>query len=471
MFVDLQMSDEQLKNYALAEIEKILHRNGSTLRRFQSMPLPDNIMISEGMNKLIQEELRYDREQLREENMRFISSFTTEQRGVYDDVMNAVSRGQGGVFFLYGYGGTGKTFIWRSLSAGIRCKGGIVLTVASSGIASLLLPGGRTAHSRFAIPINIYEDSMCNIKPRSSLAELIGKAELIIWDEAPMTNKHCFEALDRSLRDVLRNSSSSSSLLPFARKVIVFGGDFRQILPILPKGTRNDIVSASLNSSYLWAHCKVLRLTRNMRLQGGRTESDMQKLREFSEWILSVGDGTIGDSDDGEANIEIPDDLCIKESGNPIASIVEEIYPYVVDRLSDGKYFEERTILAPTLEVVEKVNDFVMSLLPGEEKIYFSSDSISQIDGNGEHDTDIYSTEYLNSIKLSGIPNHCLKLKIGVPVMLLRNIDQSSGLCNGTRLVVTRLMTHTIEAEIISGIYILLVHSFYFNNVIFSSCR
>ena len=249
--------------------------------------------------------------------------------------------------------------------------------------------------------------------------------------------------------------------LPFGGKVILFGGDFRQILPVVPKGTRQDIVSASLNSSYLWAHCKVLRLTRNMRLQGGNTEADLLKLREFSEWILSVGDGTIGDSDDGEATIDIPDDLCVKQVGNPIASIVDEIYPFVADRLSDGKYFEDRTILAPTLEVVENVNDFVMSLLPGEERIYLSSDCISQIDG--QHDDSLYSTEYLNSIKLSGIPNHCLTLKVGVPVMLLRNLDQSSGLCNGTRLIVTKMNAHTIEAEIISGTPFFVQTLFYFN--------
>ncbi|KAL8140177.1 LOW QUALITY PROTEIN: hypothetical protein V2J09_006198 [Rumex salicifolius] len=137
-----------------------------------------------------------------------------------------------------------------------------------------------------------------------------------------------------------------------------------------------------------------------------------------------------------QASIQIPADLLIKETTNPIASIVEVVYPFVVDRLSDGKYFEERTILAPTLEVVEKVNEYIMSLLPGEEKVYFSSDSISQIDGINQDDEDLYFVD------LSGIPNHCLRLKVDVPMMLLRNIDQSSGLCNGTRLVVTRLMTH-----------------------------
>ena len=84
-------------------------------------------------------------------------------------------------FFVYGYGGTGKTFVWGTLSAALRSKGEIVLNVASSGISSLLLPDGRTAHSRFAIPLNPDEDSTCNIKQGSHLAELIIKCKLIIW--------------------------------------------------------------------------------------------------------------------------------------------------------------------------------------------------------------------------------------------------------------------------------------------------
>lgn len=64
-------------------------------------------------------------------------------------------------------------------------NGEIVLIVVSSGIAALLFASGRTVHSRFAIPINVDEDSTCNIKQDSALVELIGKAELIIWDESP----------------------------------------------------------------------------------------------------------------------------------------------------------------------------------------------------------------------------------------------------------------------------------------------
>ncbi|KAH1209942.1 hypothetical protein GmHk_15G044338 [Glycine max] len=80
------------------------------------------------------------------------------------------------------------------------------LIVASSGIASLLLPGGRTTHSKFVIPVPATQNSTCNIHQGSDLAELLHMTKLIIWDEAPMCHKFSFEALDKSLKDIMHNN-------------------------------------------------------------------------------------------------------------------------------------------------------------------------------------------------------------------------------------------------------------------------
>jgi ATP-dependent DNA helicase PIF1 len=80
-------------------------------------------------------------------------------------------------------------------------------------------------------------------------------------DEAPMTHKFCFEALDKFLKDIMSNSDVPSTEI-FGGKVVVFGGDFRQILLVIPRGTQSDIVHASLNASYIWNHCTVLKLTK-----------------------------------------------------------------------------------------------------------------------------------------------------------------------------------------------------------------
>ncbi|KAL5185225.1 Replication protein A DNA-binding subunit B [Glycine soja] len=86
-----------------------------------------------------------------------------EQKTIYHRIIQAVNNNEGGMFFLYGFGGTGKTFIWRTLASSLRAENQIVIIVASSGIASLLLPGGRTAHSRFKIPKTISDYAiLCN---------------------------------------------------------------------------------------------------------------------------------------------------------------------------------------------------------------------------------------------------------------------------------------------------------------------
>lgn len=88
----------------------------------------------------------------------------------------------------------------ETILASVRSEGKIAIAVASSGIASLLLPGGKTLHSRFKIPIKLDKNSVCNISGRSALADLIRRADVIVWDEAPMSHLHAFECMNRSLQ-------------------------------------------------------------------------------------------------------------------------------------------------------------------------------------------------------------------------------------------------------------------------------
>ncbi|XP_057549189.1 uncharacterized protein LOC130827475 [Amaranthus tricolor] len=270
--------------------------------------------------------------------------------------------------------------MWKIICACLRSKGEIVLPVASSGITALLLPRGRTANLRFGIPINVNEDFMCRgIEPNSQLAELLKRTKLIIRDEAPITHKHCFEALDRSFRDVVCCPNGKPSKLSFSGEV-VFSSDFRQVLSVIPKVTRQDIVFTALNYSHTWNDCKVLRLTKNMRLRPGL--SNVEELRDFADWILRVGDGKLGGPNEGEVTIGIPEDLLIKEASDPIAAIVDCIYPQIQKGSIHSSYFHERAILGPTNEIVDEVNEHILSLISGEERLYLSLNSIDKFDGN-----------------------------------------------------------------------------------------
>ncbi|KAF7826339.1 ATP-dependent DNA helicase PIF1-like [Senna tora] len=231
---------------------------------------------------------------------------------------------------------------------------------------------------------------------------------------------------------------------------IVQGSDLAEFTKFY-LASRQNIALASLNASYLWSSCKVLSLTKNMRLFAGNSVEENESIARFGEWILKIGDGTIGNIINYEEHeINIDDDILIGNIDDPIQSIVDNSYPKFLDNFYKRECFRDRAILSPTLDDVAKVNDFMLSLLPGEERTYLSSDTMCNQQPTSEV-FDVYTIEFLNTISGSGLPYHELKLKVGAPIMLLRNIDRSMGLCNGTRLILTRMCDQVIEASIMSG--------------------
>ncbi len=150
-----------------------------------------------------------------------------DQRNAYETILNVVTNKEGKLFFVYDSGGTGKIFVWTTLLSRLRGQGKIVLVAASSGIASLLLPGGRTAHSRFKIPIDLHDESIYNITQQMKVAKLVRKTDLIIWDEAPMMHRRAFEVVDRTLRDLMQLDDTQATEKIFGGKTVVLGGDFR----------------------------------------------------------------------------------------------------------------------------------------------------------------------------------------------------------------------------------------------------
>ncbi|CAN0912564.1 ATP-dependent DNA helicase PIF1 [Linum grandiflorum] len=326
------------------------------------------------------------------------------------------------------------------------------------GIAATLLPGGVTAHSRFKIPIDVDHGSTCTIKKGSSLARLMEIATLIVWDEAPMVHRLSFEAMDRTLCDIMNTPTSGPGYKPFGGKTVLLGGDFRQTLHVIPNGTRGDNVEASLTRSYLWPHCTLLELHTNMRIQPsdlhGRT---IFAGMTFSEWVLAVGDGKMPSANPRSLacsdSIHIPPCFVLPPSNDQIAILVSRVYPDLQTSYQNISYIRARAIVAPTNAVVREINDYILSLLPGESKIYLSSDMLTT-PGPDQASLEIeYPTEFLNGLSFNGIPEHQLHLKKYAIVMLLRNLNPSAGLCNGTRILITHLGTHVVRGLIVGGCY------------------
>jgi len=138
--VGLEIQTAELQKICLLEIQEMLMSNGRSLKDYPSLPQLDLSDVHTFNNRFIVDELQYNKEEMAKEHDSLFKALNDEQIHVYQDIMTAVLSKKRGFFFLYGYSGIGKTFMWKTLSAALRSQGMIVLNVASSGIAYLLLP-------------------------------------------------------------------------------------------------------------------------------------------------------------------------------------------------------------------------------------------------------------------------------------------------------------------------------------------
>jgi hypothetical protein len=157
-----------------------------------------------------------------------------------------------------------------------------------------------------------------------------------------------------------------------------------------------------------------------------RSGLPIDQVRAFNDWVLSIGDGTATGSthtDDGDSElVEIPPDILVPKLGSTIDNIIRSTYPNLDTFYSDPNYLRERAIIAPKNDTIDEINNRVLSLISGHEKVYLSSDSL--VETSKEHGTSdlLYPVEFLNSLQFKGIPSHKLMLKASLPVMLLRNL-------------------------------------------------
>ncbi|XP_074347409.1 uncharacterized protein LOC141686263 [Apium graveolens] len=455
---NIRLSEFDIKNYALAEIEKLLNDVGKTLKDYPTMPFPPDLFRCTDQNQLIIEETSYNKAEMKEQHDINYDKLNVEQKQVYHSILDSIETEKGGLFFVYGSGGCGKTFHWQTICCHLRSENKIVLSVASFGISATLLPGGRTAHSRFHIPLKLDHQSTTGIKHGTDIAELLHHTSLIIWDEAHMQHRYSFECVDRSLRDIMSSVDPGRSNEPFGGITVVFGGDFRQILPVILKATRAEVVGATLNASTLWDHCQVFLLKQNMRLYCGNTAEQNKAIKDFSEWQLQVGNGKLDNSISGDnrssVQFPVPEEYVVRCEDNPIQSLCDIVYPNFNQNLSSHSYLRSRAILTPTNVVVDDVNSVILDKIPGTTHTYLSQDSIEDANVEDNEFDDSFSVEYLNSLNMPCLPKHELKIKVGAAVMLMRNLNQILGLCNGTRMVVTGCKKNSIECQSLTGAHV-----------------
>jgi hypothetical protein len=213
--------EEDIYDFGLFLLDKVLRESGHTLDNWPSMPKPQHDWNELVVNPLVAEQLNYDRNTLCTDLDARLPHLNGDQRHAFTCIINSVTNDLGKLFFLNGPGGTGKTFVYNTVCSKLRSEGNIVLCVSSSGISALLLQGGRTAHSMFKIPVeNLHEDSFCSIPKNSQRADLLRVTKAIIWDEIGAQHRHAVEALDRTLRDIRDDERL------FGGITVILGGDF-----------------------------------------------------------------------------------------------------------------------------------------------------------------------------------------------------------------------------------------------------
>jgi hypothetical protein len=215
---------------------------------------------------------------------------------------------------------------------------------------------------------------------------------------------------------------------------MLFVGDFCQTLPVVPRGSRGQIVNASLHRSGLWANVEALHLTKNMCLDH-TPESDA-----FTEWLLDV---SAGHNLAPDKTIELDPNMYLPQ--NNVDGLINSIYPDIHQGDKPDDFFLNRTILSSKNDTVDDLNQRVLNKFPGIQSIHHSADKVS-----GEH-SNLYPIEFLNSINGSGLPLAHLALKPGCPLILLWNIDPSNGLCNGTCMVLSNIRPRVLKCRILGG--------------------
>ncbi|GJX52812.1 ATP-dependent DNA helicase PIF1-like protein [Tanacetum coccineum] len=325
-YPDLQLIDEQIKNYCLLEIETLLNRNGRSLTDFQELPRLNSEFLTHMDNRLIREALDFDIKKVR---------------------LNMSS--------CIWPGGTAKTFLYQTIISRLRSERMIVLAVASS----------------------------------ASKGDYLG--------EAPMTQKYAFEVLNRTLRDILgyKNPEKRNSI--FGGVTVLLGGDFRQILPVIPKGKRAEIVQVCINRSKLWKSCPKC---------GGRDYGREKK-----------------EDEDETTWIEILEYFIINAVKSPIEQIVKERFPDFTTKKSNTAYLKERAILTPKNDDADAINAYMFEKLPCPTVTYNNADEVCKASTDVLDQKHLYPAEKLNSLNFLGMPPHALNLKKELPIMLLRNVN------------------------------------------------
>uniref|UniRef100_A0A183C4Z0 ATP-dependent DNA helicase n=1 Tax=Globodera pallida TaxID=36090 RepID=A0A183C4Z0_GLOPA len=396
----------------------------------------------------------------------FSPQLNDKQRAFIDAVCASVLRRRSAtlepaqqLFMLTGDGGTGKTFAYNALIARLKSKLGCRLTAtASTGIAAELLFEGATLHSKLRVPIDIDEDTLPMLDYESDPAKVLRALELLIIDEISITDKNVINYVDKLLRSI----DVANYEKHFGGKIVVFGGDWKQLLPVAESS--GAVGLDSVNMAY-WMSVKttawftnglvnINRLTENMRVTGNQEDYR----RSLKTWGTGVTVRTAASDDRRRPYVQLCPSLCLRSE----EALIEFVFGDALKHpLANIVQLRGAAILCPlnkdtfklNAELMKRISNAVATPAQQSERVYISVDTVdpdSPLDVLALNVAERY-IENIYGKTPSGMPEHILELKVGAVMMVIKNISVAHGLCNGTRVQIIALGDNIISCRYIQG--------------------
>ncbi|KAL3068642.1 hypothetical protein niasHS_016746 [Heterodera schachtii] len=355
------------------------------------------------------------------------------------------------LFMVTGEGGAGKTFTYNS-------NGFTFMPTATTGIAAELLYEGQTVHKRICRRKHVNSSTPINLDYDSRFAELLRRTHGILIDEISMQHKDVLEYVDKLLRSIAPSEYLRNT--PFAGKVVVLGGDWKQLAPVVPGGGHLDQLNASVKNSQLFSNFVTRKLLANHRLRPGQ--------ENYRNFLLRVGTG----KNNTDHRVQLKPSMCVATRSELLDFVfTKEMLEHPLDH---EEQFGGCAILSPLNSETFELNNIIMVLnqqisvnlkfllknqIVGDERIYTATTQpVRDETGQTELLNVVADADCENLTRLTpqGVPEHRLRIKIGAIMMVIKNISIADGLCNGTRVQVLpgpkgRLMKHIIRCRILTG--------------------
>jgi hypothetical protein len=406
-----------------------------------------------------------------EANARFydehVRKLTCEQSAVLAAVQRAVLNPQEPhrCFFVDGPGGTGKSFLMKTLAAWANSSPDTSgLCAAFQGIVAQMYQHGVTLHRGFALPLDTEFGSgnaaTSSVQAGSAHGNRLSSFKLFIIDEISMVHSTYFTLIDNCLRNVTGRD------MPFGGAVVLCGGDMRQLSAVVPGGSHMDTVAASVISNSLWANFGTFRLT------------IPQRDRRDPEWsaaVLAIGSGlaprfgsdkapmeqTSGRASSKAHYIVVPDRVRVFQAPeDATAWLYDGVQPEGTQYTENGRSpasrramlcphnatvdaFNEQILRSPLLHFDDDAHDAgIVRLMASEQRE--QEDDAPEVRWNRTHDV---SEDFMAKLTNPGVPNHVLELRVGCIVMVMRNLCAKYGIMNGVKLRVERISRFLIVAK------------------------